>query len=125
MSDVRLEHVNISVKNAQKTALDLCTLFDWHVRWEGNAGCGAGYTYHVGNDVCYIALYTPNTGDVPIFRKSQPLNHIALVVDDLDKIETRVKVIGHTPFAHDDYEPGRRFYFFDENMIEFEVVSYA
>ena len=60
MSDVKLEHVNISVKNAQKTALDLCTLFDWHIRWEGNAGGGAGYTYHVGNDACYIALYTPN-----------------------------------------------------------------
>ncbi|HAI29601.1 MAG TPA: glyoxalase, partial [Thalassospira sp.] len=24
-----------------------------------------------------------------------------------------------------DYEPGRRFYFRDENDIEFEVVSYA
>jgi hypothetical protein len=32
---------------------------------------------------------------------------------------------GLTPFAHGDYEPGRRFYFFDPNGIEFEVVSYA
>ena len=28
------------------------------------------------------------------------------------------------PFNHDDYEPGRRFYFFDWDGIEFEVVSY-
>ena len=38
MSDVRLEHVNIGVKNAKKTAQDLCARFDWHIRWEGPAG---------------------------------------------------------------------------------------
>jgi len=76
MSDVRLEHVNISVQNSRKTAQDLCTLFDWHIRWEGVAGGGAGYAYHVGNHACYIALYTPNAGKVSKFQKSQPLNHI-------------------------------------------------
>ncbi len=32
---------------------------------------------------------------------------------------------GLQPLGHDDYEPGRRFYFFDWDGIEFEVVSYA
>ena len=27
-------------------------------------------------------------------------------------------------FNHSDYAPGRRFYFFDPDGIEFEVVSY-
>ena len=124
MSIAKLEHINISVRDASKTAQDLCTLFDWHIRWKGVAGGGAGYTYHVGNDDCYIALYTPKDGEVSTFQKSQPLNHIALVVDDLDMIETRVKAIGHTPFGHDDYDPGRRLYFYDENNIEFEIVCY-
>jgi hypothetical protein len=28
------------------------------------------------------------------------------------------------PFSHDDYDPGRRFYFLDPDGIEYEVVSY-
>ena len=75
MSDIRLEHVNISVKNAQKTALDLCTLFDWHIRWEGSAGSGAGYTYHVGNDVissCIDISFVENLFWKVSTRKAQP-----------------------------------------------------
>jgi len=30
-----------------------------------------------------------------------------------------------TPSGHGDYEPGRRFYFYDWDGIEFEMVSYA
>lgn len=125
MSIAHLEHVNISVQDAKKTAQDLCRLFDWHIRWDGPSGGGTGHTYHVGNADCYIAVYTPNVGGITPFQKSQPLNHIAFVVDDLDVVEARVKAVGHTPFGHDDYDPGRRFYFFDENHIEFEIVSYA
>ena len=29
------------------------------------------------------------------------------------------------PFKHGDYDPGRRFYFFDRDEIEFGIVSYA
>jgi glyoxylase I family protein len=29
-----------------------------------------------------------------------------------------------TTHNHDDYEPGRRFYYNDEDGIEFEVVNY-
>jgi len=45
-------------------------------------------------------------------------------VDDLDSVEAKVITHGLMPFNHGDYEPGRRFYFFDDNGIEFEVVSY-
>ena len=61
----------------------------------------------------------------PKFAKSKPLNHVGVVVDDLDRVEERVVAAGLTPFSHGDYEPGRRFYFFDWNGIELEVVSYA
>ena len=46
------------------------------------------------------------------------------MVDDLDAAERVVIDAGLTPFSHDDYEPGRRFYFFDWDGIEFELVSY-
>jgi glyoxylase I family protein len=59
------------------------------------------------------------------FAKSLPLNHIGVEVDDLDATEARVIAAGLTPFNHGDYEPGRRFYFFDPDGIEYEVVSYA
>lgn len=53
------------------------------------------------------------------------LNHIGVAVDDLDAAEERVKAAGLTPTSHADYEPGRRFYFRDEDGIEYEVVSYS
>ena len=54
-----------------------------------------------------------------------PFNHIGLCVDDLDAVEARARALGLTPFGHDDYEPGKRFYFFDPDDIEFEIVSYT
>ncbi|MBX9731052.1 MAG: VOC family protein [Sphingomonas sp.] len=59
------------------------------------------------------------------FEKGVPFNHVGVQVDDLDAVEARVLAQGLTPFAHDDYEPGRRFYFFDPDGIEYEIVSYT
>ena len=58
------------------------------------------------------------------YRKGFPLNHLGLIVDDLDAAEKVVIDAGLKPFGHDDYEPGRRFYFFDWDGIEFEMVCY-
>ena len=41
------------------------------------------------------------------------------------EIARRLRAMGYEPHSHADYEPGRRFYFDDEDGIEFEVVSYA
>ena len=51
-------------------------------------------------------------------------NHIAVTVDDIDAMEAKVAAAGYEPRAHGDYEPGRRFYFYDHDGIEFEVVQY-
>lgn len=120
-----VEHVNITVRDCRASARLLETLFGWHVRWEGPA-MNNGHTVHVGAHDSYIALYTPPPGlpaDIP-FSKGLPLNHIGIVVDDLDAVEARVIAAGLTPFNHADYAPGRRFYVFDENGIEYEVISY-
>ncbi|MBL0966310.1 VOC family protein [Blastomonas sp. UPD001] len=121
-----VEHVNITVRDCRASASVLEALFGWHVRWEGPA-MNDGHTVHVGTDKSYIALYTPPPAllaAIP-FAKGLPMNHVGIVVDDLDAVEARVLAAGLTPFNHADYAPGRRFYFFDENGIEYEVISYG
>lgn len=125
MSGPRIEHVNVTVTNPERTAGLMAELFGWHVRWRGPARDG-GYSIHVGSDEHYIALFTERdvnyaSGD---FAKGHPLNHIGLEVDDLDAVEARVLAAGLAPFSHDNYDPGRRFYFLDPDGIEYEVVSY-
>ena len=123
----KLEHVNVTVSDPKATAGLLCELFDWHVRWEGPSQMG-GHTYHVGTDDDYVAVYTcdgiPGANGKP-GRTKGGLNHIGVLVDDLEKVERRVIAAGLQPFNHMDYEPGRRFYFIDRDGIEFEIVSYA
>ena len=64
-------------------------------------------------------------GGITLERKRFQNWSRGIVVDDLDAVETKVRTLGYATHSHADYEPGRRFYFDDENGIEFEVVSYA
>lgn len=125
MTSTRIEHVNVTVTDPERTAHLMEGLFGWHVRWRGPARDG-GQTIHVGSRDHYVALYTGrNVAYTPDdFAKGQPLNHIGVEVDDQDAVEARVVASGLRPFGHDDYEPGRRFYFLDPDGIEYEVVSY-
>ena len=122
MAKGRLEHVNLTVSDIEREAELFGRLLGWRQRWRGNAMNG-GETIHVGEDRTYLALYTDGA-DHGGQRKGRPLNHVGLLVDDLDHAERVVIDSGLTPFNHGDYEPGRRFYFFDWDGIEFEVVSY-
>lgn len=125
MSKPRIEHVNVTVRDADEAARLMEQLFGWQVRWQGPTR-GGWRTVHVGSETDYLALSAPPAGDdAGRFPKGRPLNHVGIEVDDLDALEAKVVAAGLTPFSHGDYEPGRRFYFFDPNGIEFEVVSYA
>ncbi|MDD7971412.1 VOC family protein [Roseinatronobacter alkalisoli] len=123
----RLEHVNITVADPDATAAVLCELFDWKVRWSG-PGMTTGRTVHVGDETSYLALFSYGNPDElrqDSYRTRGALNHIAVVVDDLDATEARVKAAGFRPGEVHDYEPGRRFYFVEANGIEIEVVDYS
>lgn len=126
MAQPRIEHVNVTVSDPDRAARMMETIFGWEKRWEGPSMSG-GRTIHIGTKDHYVALYTGRdvayTADD--FLKGRPLNHIGVLVDDLDATERRVVEAGLTPFNHGDYEPGRRFYFFDPDGIEYEVVSYS
>ena len=122
MAQGMLEHVNVTVSDPRRTAEMLERLFGWRIRWEGPAKLN-GRTVHVGTDNAYVALWSH-----PGFHAAEEgsrLNHIGIVVEDLDAAEQKVIAEGFTPQSHADYDPGRRFYFDDNDGIEFEVVSYA
>ncbi len=122
----RLEHLNVTVANPQETAGWIERVFGWKIRWEG-AGMQTGHTIHIGTEDTYIALFSypdaPGNGPTSYTTKGG-LNHWAVVVDDLEATEERVRSEGFTPEKHADYEPGRRFYFEDHDGIEIEVVQY-
>ena len=117
-----LEHANITVSDPDRSSALLQRLCGWHERWRGPSQLG-GWTIHVGNERDYLAIYTDEKPHER-FAKGAPLNHIGIVVDDLDAAERIVNEAGLVPFNHQDYEPGKRFYFFDWDGIEFEIVSY-
>jgi catechol 2,3-dioxygenase-like lactoylglutathione lyase family enzyme len=122
----QLEHTNFTVADTAKTARWMCDIFGWHIRWEG-ASIHDGRSVHVGTDTQYLALYSPGTPQKASennYFTIGGLNHIAVVVDDIEATEAKVKAAGFETGNHADYEPGKRFYFFDQDGIEYEVVSY-
>jgi catechol 2,3-dioxygenase-like lactoylglutathione lyase family enzyme len=121
----RIEHANLTVSDPERSAALLQRLCGWHERWRGPSQMG-GWTIHVGDEDAYVALYSDRNGARERrYAKGEPLNHLGLLVDDLAAAEAIVVEAGLEPFGHDDYEPGRRFYFFDWDGIEFEVVNYG
>ncbi len=127
MDHARIEHANITVTNPEETAAALSRMFGWHIRWQGPSAMG-GRTVHVGTDDEYIAVYTPERALSQAegnYETPGGLNHIGVLVDDLNAVEARVLNEGYKTFNHANYEPGRRFYFLDADGIEFEVVSYS
>ena len=125
-----VEHVNLTVPDPRATAELLARIFGWRIRWQGGAIHG-GTSVHVGGEGSYVALYSGdpavplrNDGERGNYSRLGGLNHIGVVVADLDATEARVREEGLETHSHADYEPGRRFYFFDADGVEYEVVSY-
>lgn len=122
----QLEHLNYTVSDVRKTAGWMQDIFDWHIRWEGQSK-DKGFTIHVGTPDRYVALYGRDdvtTSHENSYATAGGLNHVAVTVDDLAPVEAKVKAHGFRIGEHYDYEPGVRFYFYDQDGIEYEVVSY-
>jgi catechol 2,3-dioxygenase-like lactoylglutathione lyase family enzyme len=95
-----LEHANLTVSDPERSAALLARLCGWRERWRGPSQLG-GWTIHCGDERAYVALYTRD-GVVGEFAKGVPLNHVGLVVDDLDAAEAAVVAAGLTPVNHPD-----------------------
>jgi catechol 2,3-dioxygenase-like lactoylglutathione lyase family enzyme len=117
-----IEHANLTVSDIERSSTLFQKLLGWRERWRGE-GRNGGETIHVGDARTYLALCTDQQPKAH-FPNGEPLNHVGLVVDNLEAAERVVLDAGLETFNHADYDPGRRFYFFDWDGIEFEVVSY-
>ncbi|WP_340589371.1 VOC family protein [Erythrobacter alti] len=119
----RIEHVNLTVSDMDRSIALLQDLLGWQLRVRAPHG-ESGEFAHVGSDSDYFALWADG-GDYSGQRKGKPLNHVGLQVEDLDAADRVVREHGLETFSHGKYDPGpRSFYFFDWDGIEFEVVSY-
>ncbi len=120
-----IEHINVTVESPDRVAQLFCNLFDWRVRWAGESKDN-GYSVHVGSDKRYIALYThPNSSNHEhSYLTHGTVNHIGVIVKDLNSMEQRVQEHGLKPDNHRDYDVCRSFYFMAEKCLEIEVVSY-
>jgi len=122
----QLEHANLTVRDPLETAKLFGRLFNWTIRWQGDA-IHDGFSVHVGSDDTYLALYKGPTQSHPkqsSYETPLGLNHLGVVVDDLTSTEQRVKQEGLIPHSHASYEPGKRFYFQDKDGLEIEVIEY-
>lgn len=123
----QLEHANLTVADPDATADWMQSTFGWHIRWQGATESGLR-AIHVGTGASYIALFAPEGQGTPAtgrYATIGAMNHLGVVVDDLDATEAAVRAVGFTPHHHADYAPGRRFYFMDDLGVEYEVVSYT
>ncbi len=121
---VFIEHVNLSVSNLQRSIDFYCKLFDFRVRWRGEADVEAQEA-HVGNDEMYIALFeTQRPGNAEVDYQRVGLNHFGVVVADLKRYRDKLHQLGIAPHYEPEYAPGRRFYFYDPDTVEAELVQY-
>jgi hypothetical protein len=134
MKEAILEHVNITVSDPDATAKILCNIFDWRVRWSGEA-MDNGYTVHVGGVNSYLAIYTNDqvqTSTSTDFNIIKNLNHLGIMVDDLAYIEAKVLAAGYKPHNHRHYpnhdsnsKSSSNFYFHIVDDLEIEVIHYG
>ena len=121
---MRLEHVNLTVSDLDRSVAFYCDLLEVPVRWKGPIDkdrLGA----HVGNEHHYLALFQATAEGEPKRDYLRPgVNHFGFVVDNLEATRQRALELGATVHLEADYEPGRRIYIFDPDGHEIELVQY-
>ena len=122
---MRLEHVNLTVSDVDRSVAFYRDIFGFALRWEGDLGDGRRGA-HVGGEDFYLALFEAAApGRAPYDYSVVGINHFGFVVDDFDALLADLARRGIDYVLIDDYEPGRRSYFFDPDGHEIEAVSYA
>ncbi len=126
---VRLEHANITVPDID-AALDFLSHLapDFAVMHDGQNPDGYRWV-HFGTPQNYLALEEPHepTPDAGLKRsyRDYGVNHLGLVVDDVDSTAERLKKAGYKENHVSERHPARlRRYFLDSAGMEWELVQY-
>ena len=122
-----LEQVNLTVGDLDRSVGWYRELLGLELRWEGQAigTDGMVRAAHLGRGDCYLALFEASESGPPAPTYGRAgLNHMGFVVDDLAATRARAVGLGVKPHFEPEYDPGRRFYVFDPDGIEIELVSY-
>ena len=121
---MRIEHANITVSNVNASIAFYQKLFGGKVRWQGTNGNG-NRAAHVGVADTYLALFEADSaGKAPAGYQTVGFNHLGFEVEDLDAYRRQLGVMGVEIKGEEDYEPGRRLYFYDPDGVEIELVEY-
>jgi catechol 2,3-dioxygenase-like lactoylglutathione lyase family enzyme len=125
---IRLDHVNLNVRDVDATVRFLLTAFpDWKIRAEGKKWNGDRWL-HVGDDTVYLALTQArepaNEPWVPYGTKPGT-NHLGFEVDDVAGIRKRLAEGGYKDTTVPNNHPHRRrVYFWDAEGNDWEFVQY-
>jgi catechol 2,3-dioxygenase-like lactoylglutathione lyase family enzyme len=126
---IRLEHVNLVVKDMDATLGFIQTAFpDWGVRGQGDSDWyGKKRKWlHVGTDDNYITLNEGDGGQNRDLKGHSPgLAHIGFEVDDMEGISSRLQAKGYDVATIGADHPFRKtIYFVDPSGFEFEFIQY-
>ncbi len=126
---IRLEHVNLVVKDIEATLHFIQTAFpSWAIRGEGKMNWhGQPRRWlHVGDDDYYLTLNDGSEGEARSLEGHTPgLAHIGFVVSDLPELIQRLESEGFQIDIKGAEHPFRRtVYFLDPTGIQFEFMEY-
>ena len=124
-----LEHVNITVIDADRTVALLTTVFP-HRRVRGGGDMsGEGYVgrwLHLGTDEQYIAIQ-----ETSVAKKQARdavydtgFNHVGFVVDSVDDVLQKVRAEGYEGGMAESHPFRKRLYVTDHDGITWEFIEY-
>jgi catechol 2,3-dioxygenase-like lactoylglutathione lyase family enzyme len=122
----RLEHANLSVRDAANITRFLQTAFpNFRVRGKGLDDHGRPWC-HVGDEDFYVALTTLGSGTVRRpYGSTSGLNHLGWEVDDVETLRQRMETAG---FKHNllitEHPARRHIYYHDPEGNDWEFVEY-
>ena len=80
---------------------------------------------HIGDDRTYLSLFEAGQESrAPANYAVTGFNHLGFEVDDLAAYRKTLVDMGVDIKGEENYEPGRRLYFYDPDGIEIELVEY-
>ncbi|MBU2879522.1 MULTISPECIES: VOC family protein [Aliiglaciecola] len=126
---IRLEHINIVVKDMQETLNFYQAAFPhWSIRHQGNANWyGTQRNWlHLGDEYNYLTFNDNGSGENRDLKGSQlGLAHMAFEVRDISALLTRMQSAGFEPHnlgAKNQFR--KNMYFIDPSGFEIEFVEY-